>query len=257
MFQRAITLDPEYALAHASLGNTYLFDYTFKLSQGPQALDQAIMHLRQAISLDDSLSIAHATIANAYRMKGQIELSMAEVGRAISLNPYDAEGHYILGAIQNVLGESEDALEAIEKAMQLNPHYPGRYLIGLSRAYRGLGKDGEAIRVLNEAVARDPDYTMVYSELAATYRQSGRYQEAIGTLKEALAQYPEWVSVDAHVELAILYAGMDREKEARAEAAKILKMSPDFSVKVWGDGDAHKDPAQAERDMAALRKAGL
>ncbi|MEE8400023.1 MAG: tetratricopeptide repeat protein [Desulfobacterales bacterium] len=167
MFQRAIALDPEYALAHASLGNTHLLDYTFKFSQGPQALEQAIMHLKKAISLDDSLSIAHATVANAYRMKGQIELAMAEVGRAISLNPYDAEGHYMLGAIHNTLGESEDALEAIQKAMQLNPYYPGRYLIGLARAYRDLGKDEEAIRALNEAVARDPDYTLIHSELAA------------------------------------------------------------------------------------------
>lgn len=257
MFQRATELDPEYALAYVYLGNTYLFDYIFEFAQGPQALEQAFAHFRRAIFLDDSLSIAHAAIANAYRMKGQIEMAMAEVGRAIALNPYGSEGHYILGSIHNTLGESEDALEAIRKAMQLNPHYPGRYLTGLAWAYRGLGKYEEAIGALNEAIARDPDYIMIYSALAATYRQSGRHQEAIRTLKEALAQYPDWISVDAHIELAILYAELDREEEAKAEAAKILKMSPNFSVDVWRERSPHKDPAQADRDMAALRKAGL
>ena len=45
--------------------------------------------------------------------------------------------------------------------------------------------------------------------------------------------------------------------EAKAEAAEVLRLSPNFSVDVWGEGVPYKDPAQAERDMAALRKAGL
>jgi hypothetical protein len=50
---------------------------------------------------------------------------------------------------------------------------------------------------------------------------------------------------------------LGREEESRAEAAEVLKLSPNFSVDVYGERIPYKDPAQAERDMAALRKAGL
>ena len=369
MFQKAVVLDPEYALAYAYLGDTYLFDYMFEFAQGPQALENAFANLRRAISLDDSLSIAHAALANAYRVKGQIAIAMAEVGRAISLNPYDSEGYYILGSIHNTLGESEDALEAIQKAMRLNPHYPGRYLTGLAWAYRDLGKYKEAIGALNETLTRNPDWAIAYSDLAFSYvhswttqhnddpqaldralemaersvalneswiwghwvlslthlnkrqydravsevdktidpiqdlavrhvwqaliynyvgrsgeaiaisekaiqsdpknmfalsaigkayRLTNRYEDAIAMQKRVFSSSPNFIiSFDAHIELAILFAELDRVGEAGVEAAEILEMSPDFSVDVWGDRIPYRDPAQAGRDMAALRKAGL
>jgi len=50
---------------------------------------------------------------------------------------------------------------------------------------------------------------------------------------------------------------MGRIEEAEAEAAEILKLVPNFSVDVWGERNPMKDRSQVERDMAALRKAGL
>ena len=62
---------------------------------------------------------------------------------------------------------------------------------------------------------------------------------------------------ETHIELLILYTELGRKDEAVAEAEKILKISPNFSVKAYGERVSYNDPAQAERDMAALRKAGL
>jgi hypothetical protein len=45
--------------------------------------------------------------------------------------------------------------------------------------------------------------------------------------------------------------------EAKVSAAEILKLLPNFSVDVWGERVPYKDPALAERNMGALRKAGL
>jgi len=53
------------------------------------------------------------------------------------------------------------------------------------------------------------------------------------------------------------YIKRGREDEARAEAAEVLRMSPNFSVEAWGQMLPHKDPAVLERGLAALRKAGL
>jgi hypothetical protein len=57
--------------------------------------------------------------------------------------------------------------------------------------------------------------------------------------------------------LAILYVELGQEEEARVEAEEILKLVSNFSVEVWGQRNPNKDQEQIERDMAALRKAGL
>jgi len=59
-------------------------------------------------------------------------------------------------------------------------------------------------------------------------------------------------------QLAILYASLDRMEEARAEATKLLKHDPSFTVQGWGrDYARYRGQETAERDMAALRKTGL
>ena len=66
-------------------------------------------------------------------------------------------------------------------------------------------------------------------------------------------------SIDGHLNLAILYCESGQEGKARAEAVEFLRLiaNPNFSLEVWGQRLPYKDPAMVERDLAALRKAGL
>ena len=61
----------------------------------------------------------------------------------------------------------------------------------------------------------------------------------------------------ARVSLAICYAELGQEEEARAEAAEILRLMPNFSLEGAKQRWPFKDSAVLERDLAALRKAGL
>jgi adenylate cyclase len=63
--------------------------------------------------------------------------------------------------------------------------------------------------------------------------------------------------VDAHVLLAAAYSEVGREDEARAEAAEVLRLSPQYSLDVMRQRWPYKDPVQLERLLVALRKAGL
>jgi len=80
----------------------------------------------------------------------------------------------------------------------------------------------------------------------------------VATVKKVFDRNPSHGDVfDAHLSLAILYVELGQEEEARVEAEEILKLVSNFSVEVWGKRNPNKDQAQIERDMAALRKAGL
>jgi adenylate cyclase len=199
-------------------------DYDLPGNKNPQTLEQAFEFSRKAISLDDSLSPAHTLLAAVYRNKGQYEQAISQAERALSLNPSEANANLIMGSILSHVGRSEEAIEMVEKAMQLNPAIPAWYL----------------------------------TTFGVAYRLSGRLTEAVLTLKRVFDHPPSHENaLNAHLSLAILYVELGQEEDARAEAEKILKLSPIFSVEVWGQRNPNKDQAQIERDKAALRKAGL
>jgi tetratricopeptide (TPR) repeat protein len=100
-----------------------------------------------------------------------------------------------------------------------------------------------------------PVNSWVLSVLALSYRELGQYEEAIATYGKVLQIYgPDHLL--AHLELAITYALMDREKENRIEGAEVLRIDPKFSleryIKVLPFDQSKKD-----RIADALCKAGL
>ena len=82
---------------------------------------------------------------------------------------------------------------------------------------------------------------------------TGRYEEAIAILKKLLNFRNHPV---AHILLAIMYSELGRDEEARVEAVEILRDMPNFSLEGWRQ-KGWKDQTRLERDLEALRKAGL
>ncbi|HEV8718408.1 MAG TPA: tetratricopeptide repeat protein, partial [Candidatus Binatia bacterium] len=95
---------------------------------------------------------------------------------------------------------------------------------------------------------------LLYS-VGTAYYLAGRPEEAIAPLKQYLTRYPNILG--AHLTLAAVYGERGKEAEARAEAAEVLRINPQFSLEVHKQRAPIKDPAVLERHIAALRKAGL
>jgi hypothetical protein len=83
----------------------------------------------------------------------------------------------------------------------------------------------------------------------------GQHEEAVTAQKNALMRNPDFLA--GHTNLAALYSELGREEEARTEVAEMLRISSQFSLKVYGQRMPFKNPADRERYIAALRKAGL
>ncbi len=139
----------------------------------------------------------------------------------MALNPNDADSYALLGHILNFAGRPGEAVELVEKAMRLNPHYPGWYLWNLGHAYRLMGRCSEAIAAQKRAVNRNPHF------------------------------------MPAHLQLAGLYSDLGREEEARAEVAEILRMNPDFTLEGVRQKTPYSDQALLERSLESLRRLGL
>jgi len=221
MVERAIDLDPEYALAYSLLGFTHFMEWSFQWSQDPQSLEQAFELAQRAISLDDSVSAAHSLLGKVYLWKKRYDQAIAELEKTIALNPNYADGLAGMGEILYFAGRPKEAIGVFKKAIRLNPIPPVWYFHGLGHAYF----------------------------------LTGRYEEAIAALKRVLNRNPNFWP--AHIYLAASYVELGQEKEARAEAAEVLSVNPNFSLEAGGQRLPYKDQAVLERLADALRKAGL
>jgi TolB-like protein/DNA-binding winged helix-turn-helix (wHTH) protein/Flp pilus assembly protein TadD len=221
-FKTLLTRNPDFVPAYAQLAICYLLQWGSQRSQDPQILEQALMISQKAIALNDFAPWSHATLGYVYAYQKQYELAMAEIERAIALEPNFAWGYAVQADMLSFVNRPEEAIGLVEKAMRLDPPpYADEYSLSLGLA----------------------DYL------------AGRDEEAIAPLKRFLTRHPN--RLQAHLILAAVYSELGREAEARAEAAEVLRINPNFSLEIHRQRDPAKDPVILERTIAALRKAGL
>jgi hypothetical protein len=105
-----------------------------------------------------------------------------------------------------------------------------------------------------QAEEHDPAVPSLRTTIRAAKRVTPN-AEASASLQRFLIRHLNFL--DAHLTLAAVYSELGKEAEARAEAAEVLRINPQFSLEVHKERVPLKDPAMLERHIAALRKAGL
>jgi adenylate cyclase len=226
LLERAIKLDPEYAFAWAALARTHYMDGRVMWSKSPaDSYKRAIECSKKALSINEEDPFAHATLGSVLLFfQRKHEDAIAEVEKAISIDPNYADGYLSLASIMHFSGRFEEAIALIKKGMRLSPRPRAGYLFYLAWPNAMLERYEQAIPVWEQ------------------YLERCRKGECT-----------PWVG---HMGLIFIYMELGREEEAKAEAQEILRLNPKFSTKFlrkfpW------KDPAHLERQLSAFHKAGI
>jgi len=175
-FQRAIALDPRYATAHHWYGISCL------VPMG--RLDAALEQLTLAQSLDPVSSIIARDVAVAHYYRRNFAAALEQCDHTIELNPHFAPAYMTLSLVQEQLGDLEEALAALERAVSLAPLSP-RLHGALGRTLALAGRRAEATRTLRQLETLAGDRYVSPFEFASVHVALGEIDLGFKWLQKA------------------------------------------------------------------------
>jgi TolB-like protein/Flp pilus assembly protein TadD len=216
MFEKAIALDPGYGLAHGCLALALMVEHRFEGAAQP-IKDRALNLALKAVRLAPDDSRCHLYLGDMYLFTGQFEMGLSQIERSIALNPNDANALTRLALALAKVGRAQEGLEAARRAIRNNPFHPDYY----------------------------------WSDFAIAAYAARHYEQALAAAQRVAVHGRYW----DHARMAASLAQLGRLDEARAAAARVLALKPDFSV--LAEPLAYGNPADLEHVREGLRKAGL
>jgi adenylate cyclase len=220
LFEEAIALDPNFVLPYVYLGYCHLG--LARWSKTPAKSIQTALELAQkAMAIDETHDGPHRLLATIYRRKRQHDKALAEVEKAIDLNPNSSESYMMLSLTLGEMGRWKESVLYGEKSLRLSP-FPGAFpFLALGRAYF----------------------------------MTEQYDKSIATFKKALKVSPKFKL--AYVYLAECYNALGRDSEAAAAVKEVFRLDPKFTIEWYQKTLQYKNKADIEREVAALKKLGL
>jgi Flp pilus assembly protein TadD len=192
--------------------------------------DLGVQDLMQLRDQNPTSSAVRLGLGKAQIARRDAASALAELQKAVELDPKNAEAQYQLGfVLVRMKGDAASAVAPFEKAAALEPGN-SLYATALGSALVGAQKFDVAIDVLTRATAM-PGYKRPdgYVALGQAYVNGKRYQEAVPVLEKATSLAPE--SPDAWATLAWAYFGLKdaaKFKEAGAKARSLGFKEPTF-----------------------------
>ena len=187
-FERALALDPTFALASASLAMACI-ELAEQGGMEPDiAYRRAAGAAATALKLDPGLGEAHCTTAYIKLMR-DFDWAGAEreFKRALELNPDDADAHDLYGRLCAALGRYDEAVALQRRAQELDPlSHRLDFVSTLLRA----GRHHEAVAGARDAVELDPGHDRSRATLGWAYFLSGRREDGLAELERAVSLAP-------------------------------------------------------------------
>ncbi len=185
-FEEAIGRDPTYALAYVGLADCHsvlgFYGYRRPSVVFPRAKELA----EKALSLDDSLAEAHASLGSPL-MQYYFDWKRAasELDRALELNPSYATAHMWRATHHTALGRFNDALAEVRRAIELDP-LSMIILTDMGKDLYLARRYDEAIDQYKKSLQVDANFAIAHKGLAEVYVQKGMNDEAVAEIEKAI-----------------------------------------------------------------------
>ncbi|MBQ0821530.1 adenylate/guanylate cyclase domain-containing protein [Microvirga sp. HBU67558] len=218
MLERAVSLDPQFALAQSYLAFVRCAVDGYAAASRA-TLDAAFAMAAQAVDRDPQESRCHRLLGLVCVYRRELATAQRHLDRALQLNPNDADAMQQMGYVLTLRGKPEDALAWMERSRHLNPFHPTWYNSGLGTTLYSLRR---------------------YADAAETFRR--------------LPNPGPW----SHARLAACYSQLGEEAKAKVLVDAVLQVRPDFSIPTFLMRDVLLERAEDREHLReGLIKAGF
>lgn len=215
LFEHALAVTDDNALAHINLGVAYL-------NRG--RLDEASSQLQEAIRLHPGSVEAHAALGAVRVEQGRLREALEDYQTALRLDPSSSRTHRELANLLVKLGDETQAMTHFREAAALSPA-DGDALVDLALALSREGRTDEALRAFQEASSLASDRARLHQNWGVVLMQAGKLDDAVRHFEAALELRPDYP--EAHFSRGqAAMAGGDFER-AVDELGEAVRLEPD------------------------------
>jgi len=245
LLEKAVALDPQFAMAHARIG------YTYAVTWG--IADKAKPHLERAFKLAERLSEKDRLNINAWYAIANLDYQNAiEIYREIiSKYPLETESYWRLGRLLEGEERLDEAVEVLKQGLTVDAEAKNIYNL-LGSIYSESGKHTEAIAAHQRYVALAPAEANAYDSLGLSYQWSGDYRAAIENYNRALELEPHFEVALVHLANARFQTG--QYNEAINLYRRYIEVAPSENERARG-WDAIAQVYLKKQDLISAEKA--
>ena len=182
MFEKALEVDSNFALAHAGLSDCYSTYVQLYIDLKKTWLEKADEAGLKALTLDPNLAEAHRALSRLYFTEGNIEKAIKEAEEAVKANINYGEGWRLLGQWYTLAGQYPEAETALMRALEVKPTDTNLFgaMIGL---YSILGKKEKVTEFFRKGTEIQPANPDIYSSMIDYYVSQGELEEVKRMIK--------------------------------------------------------------------------
>lgn len=231
-FQRAIELDPKFALAYSALGGCYVNRALKGLGETGDH-EKAESAFSKALALDPKLLEARMHMVFIYLHRGEKPKARAEVERLREEYPNDVGVHFVRGVLSRLDGDYDRALRSFERMIRLNPAERVVASYNRARIFSYRGQYEEALAELDAGAALEPDHPMIRTIRALVLYYRGEVTAATRIVEQVLQQHPQMDGIRPI--LAICLSAQGRHCEADEQLTKKVRKTAagDHDIAYW------------------------
>jgi eukaryotic-like serine/threonine-protein kinase len=226
-FERAIQLDPNFALAHDGIGACYV-NRVFKGFGGSEDYERAEEAFHKALAIDPNIFEARMLMVFVYLWRGKKEKAWEEVNRARREAPNEPVVHFVKAMLHRLDGEYGRALQSYDRLVRLDPaaHVVASYSRALVHMY--MGHFDEVFRQLDNA--GEPDNALVQTFRALGLYYTGQTDAAAELMRGVVEKHPNMHGIRPF--MAMFLSAQGKHDEALAQITNDVKRNGEVDADI-------------------------